>query len=575
MNVPIWTLSGGKTMKSILSWLLRTAVTLCIVTSSFAVVSAGVSPPSTLDKIDQALSAGRLSRDLATLYKVYSVHAPEKLPMEYRPETEIIARCGTPVLLEALREMPNLSPSIQASITEAQSRPTTTNTYDSPGQYYKIHYDIVGTHAVPTADGNSNGIPDYVENLALYADSSWEHEILTIGWREPPSDGLSGGDSRYDIYAQSIAYYGYTQSETAGPEPWADYSSYIVVHNNFIGFPPNDDPDGNQAGAAKVTVAHEFNHACQYAYDAFDEFFIYELTAVSMEEEVFDIVNDAYNYLDSFFDYPYISLAEYSNHAYSTFIWALYLYQNYDTQVMPDIWEVMRYHNVYDGHDTALVARGTTAAKEMSLFTDWNYLTSFRDDGFHHEEAADYPYLNVNYTENTYPVSRSQTGSTRPQGWAANYSRFNPGTFANKILKVEFNGQNDVEWGYTGIGYRAGQECLISVADIDPVTGDGALYLPFFPDLDYIVGVATSLRRSTAGSNYVYTATALTPGDVNEDNNINPLDVVLLVNFVYKGHDSITPIDAFGDCNCDGQNNPIDVVLLVNYVYKSGDAPCE
>ena len=87
--------------------------------------------------------------------------------------------------------------------------------------------------------------------------------------------------------------------------------------------------------------------------------------------------------------------------------------------------------------------------------------------------------------------------------------------------------------------------------------------------------MATSSLRSAAGASYTYTATALTPGDVNADGATNPLDVVFLVNFVYKGHDSVSPIEAFGDCNCDGQVNPVDVVMLVNYVYKSGAVPCE
>ena len=62
-------------------------------------------------------------------------------------------------------------------------------------------------------------------------------------------------------------------------------------------------------------------------------------------------------------------------------------------------------------------------------------------------------------------------------------------------------------------------------------------------------------------------------GDVNADANINPMDVVVMVNKVYKSIDNRVqppncPREA-GDVNCDDAVNPMDVVRYVNYVYKS------
>ncbi len=68
--------------------------------------------------------------------------------------------------------------------------------------------------------------------------------------------------------------------------------------------------------------------------------------------------------------------------------------------------------------------------------------------------------------------------------------------------------------------------------------------------------------------------------DLNGDCAINPVDVVYIVNCVYKGQcEAIVEIPTCpginGDWNCDGQRNPVDVVMYVNYVYKSiGDGPC-
>jgi len=60
-------------------------------------------------------------------------------------------------------------------------------------------------------------------------------------------------------------------------------------------------------------------------------------------------------------------------------------------------------------------------------------------------------------------------------------------------------------------------------------------------------------------------------GDLNLDGNINPVDVVYVVNYVYLGHDLREQIPTCpfenGDLDCSGNVNPLDVVLYVNYVY--------
>jgi len=68
-------------------------------------------------------------------------------------------------------------------------------------------------------------------------------------------------------------------------------------------------------------------------------------------------------------------------------------------------------------------------------------------------------------------------------------------------------------------------------------------------------------------------------GDVNGDGAVNPVDVVFMVNYVYKGQDArIQPQDCLyeaGDADCSQQVNPVDVVYFVNYVYKNQNAFCD
>lgn len=63
-----------------------------------------------------------------------------------------------------------------------------------------------------------------------------------------------------------------------------------------------------------------------------------------------------------------------------------------------------------------------------------------------------------------------------------------------------------------------------------------------------------------------------TCGDVNDDNGINILDIVMLINYKYKGGAAPVP-EISGDVNHDGAINILDIVALINYKYKSGTAP--
>jgi len=69
-------------------------------------------------------------------------------------------------------------------------------------------------------------------------------------------------------------------------------------------------------------------------------------------------------------------------------------------------------------------------------------------------------------------------------------------------------------------------------------------------------------------------------GDVDLDGSINPLDVTLLANYVYKGWDAREQLllcyTENGDWDCNKIITPVDVVFCVQYVYRSsGSWPCD
>ncbi len=208
-------------------------------------------------------------------------------------------KCGMNLVQQIKSNLTFFSIEQQNILSKFLQRPSLPNSIVSPSQYFRIHFTNIGNDAI-----------SYNINLLAQAlDSSYSFEINYLGYPSPPSDGSEGGDEKYDIYVRNLGnLYGQTTSETnVGMSRW---TSYIEIDNDFPWYssanPPKDPID-----AARVTVAHEFHHSIQmgnYApengvdpYRSADIFF-YELTSTSMEEFVYDDVNDYYAYMSSYFN---------------------------------------------------------------------------------------------------------------------------------------------------------------------------------------------------------------------------------------------------------------------------------
>lgn len=68
-------------------------------------------------------------------------------------------------------------------------------------------------------------------------------------------------------------------------------------------------------------------------------------------------------------------------------------------------------------------------------------------------------------------------------------------------------------------------------------------------------------------------------GDVNIDAKINLIDIIFLVNFIFKAGPSSQPL-ALSNLNCDKKAdgtdnvNLLDIIYLVNFIFKGGPPPC-
>ncbi len=463
--------------------------------------------------IERDFSAGLLTYSQKALLQIKAIKRPTELPSKYRlfdPTTGLShARCATDAIVNIKQNWAQLDGSTQAEITQLLTRWSTAFTYNSPGGFFKLHYDITGTNAVPSADGNGNTIPDYVERCAAYMDTSL-NKHLSMGYLAPPSDGSLGGDGLFDVYFENMGYYGYAVPEGAGPNPWPDYYSHLVLHRNFSGFPTNTDPEGNQAGAAKATAAHEFHHCIQFAYDATEPSWFMELDATYMEDIVYDQVNDNYNYLPDFMSDPEISLMDESIHMYSAFVWGMYLAERFDTTLMRACWNGARYKSVYDAmSDSLLTVTGYTQDSAFAEFAVWNYFTGARDLGQHYLEGSAYPSVTIDRTHSTYPVFL-QTGPVFPEGYASGYVQLGP-TAATGSLRVVFDGGNAVEWAAYIIKFTSASDFTLEKFNLTGPNWIDTLDIPNYSTYQNAILVAVNISQFGNSSSYNYSAAIVQP----------------------------------------------------------------
>ena len=305
-------------------------------------------------------------------------------------------------------------------------------------EHFRIHYTIDGNHAINPIDLNNNSIPDYIDSLSAIIKNTSYHFHKQLSYSLPPSDGFynpgmnNGGSGHYDIYLRSISsnYYGFTYPEVPAQnngnnensndlkENFA-YATYLVLRNNYNGFP------GAEIENLKVTFAHEYFHSIQFGYNAFEKRWLLESSAVWAEEQVYDDINDCYQFLPNWFKYPHYSLDESGTlREYGTFIFFEYISENIaDPSIVRDIFtkSAITSNNTHDqSHrviDDALRPYGKSFQKALNEMSIANKILSSSNSlqSYRYPEADQYPingptiYKNVDYIKgNKLTVSSNQ-----------------------------------------------------------------------------------------------------------------------------------------------------------------------
>ena len=148
------------------------------------------------------------------------------------------------------------------------------------GDTFCLHWVEEGEHAA-TAEFAATAFETIDHVAGVYA---------AAGFRAPLPDEGQEGDTRTDFYLGDIDQFGalgFCRSDADGPVVGTAWYGYCGFDNDYASSPWLD-----PTSLLQVTVAHEYFHAVQFAYDAEDDGWLMESTATAMEDELYDDVND-------------------------------------------------------------------------------------------------------------------------------------------------------------------------------------------------------------------------------------------------------------------------------------------
>jgi len=160
----------------------------------------------------------------------------------------------------------------------------------SPSGHFCIHFDITGSAAPDLTDSDGNGVPDYVDEVGIIADSAHHVLVNIMEWVEEPFDGEGG----YDIYIMSYAagVYGFNYKDIGN-------TSYLQIDNDYVGY--NSKFDLAPIEIMRITVGHEYFHGIQWGYEENlgSNAYFYEMTSMWFEDI---LIPDGNDYLDGWAD---------------------------------------------------------------------------------------------------------------------------------------------------------------------------------------------------------------------------------------------------------------------------------
>ncbi|NOX64763.1 MAG: hypothetical protein GXO85_02935 [Chlorobi bacterium] len=386
-------------------------------------------------------------------------------------------KCGFSIVSEVKANFNRFTTSQQKVIMNILSRPERQTSVVSSSGFFRIHFDTTGTHAPDYFPNEKNNIQLSIDSLVIAFDSSYNFEINYLGYEQPPDDEGDGGDDLFDVYITNLGtgYYGYTDFEKRTADD--RYKSFMVIDNKM------DVPTPGINGV-RVTAAHEFHHAIQvgsYRPPLSGDEYYFELTSTSMEEFVYNSINDYYNYLPTYFKHPDRRFTyNVGNTGYDRVIWNIYLKEKFGQEgndpkkgfdIIKKSWEIMRNHTrtAIEALSLALSQNGLDIKSSFNDFGAWCYFTGNRaQEGKYFSEAGNYPLIRPLANYEYFPPKKTYSLSIQP--------------IANNYLIFDL--------GYSGIN-----DTLVSIVtngDVNSAAKDP------YPSIDYTYSLMTNPEEGSS-----------------------------------------------------------------------------
>jgi hypothetical protein len=384
------------------------AVVLLAFAGSAAASERSLATGAPKDTLSRALTSGQITGGQYALQRALAIFAPRLVNPRY---SSAVAHANTREATMTLRDLAvrvgSLSKSDRRLAMRLLARPTD-GASEGPAGYVRIpkryrkractprfcvHWVTRGSEKPSLRDANHNRRPDYIDKTIKTMTKVWRTEIGGYGYKKPLRDSRSGPhhggnpNGRIDIFIANIGnrgLYGYctTDDPRTNRNTHRQTSAYCVFDNDFRRAEFTSGAFG--LAALQVTAAHEFFHAIQFAYDIFEDRAWMEGTATWMEDEVYNLVNDNIQYLQSGSPVdpvnsgnrgPWISLdAGRASSQYGTWIWYRFLSEVHGKPIVKRFWvrAVGKANYGFKAIAAELAARGTSLTAMLAQFGAWN-----------------------------------------------------------------------------------------------------------------------------------------------------------------------------------------------------------
>jgi hypothetical protein len=343
-------------------------------------------------------------------------------------------KCGMPLHKGLKTDWNKLESSTQKTLAKYLAKPDTTGmtAYPSSGGHFIIYYATSGTDTPFPVFPYT--LSSWVQTVADTFEAVYAKEVTTMGYAPP-------ANLPYPVYLKQMAYqgnFGITDSDVLTGQ---SATSWITLDNDF-----SDPFYGSYQGLAglQITAAHEFHHAIQYRYNYYFDTWYAEATSTWMEDEVFDAVNQLYDYSRNYLQSPSTSLDQAVDGGYSRWVFNRLLAEDHTPVVIRSIWEKLQSTQTQNGLDIPMLPVIDSTMKDLqsSLATEFTSFAKrlYLKNWLSHTNEVNLLYpaatienpnpdpLGLAGTLTTYPVNQENTPAATASllHFSINYFKFVP-----------------------------------------------------------------------------------------------------------------------------------------------------